>query len=130
MQKLGIFTTLTLLLSLGSVLWVLWDAFRPVQGALHYAAGQWVLAKGDIEYAGTIQARFDLQSYLLVYFASSNGPHNNKYRTCIHLERKHMRTTSDWLVLRRAVFAPLPTMAHESTLTQRSQTVTAVGSYE
>ena len=95
--------------------WLLYDAFRPVRGALHFAAGQWVLAQGDIEYAGTIAPRLDLQTYLLVYFEAfdadsekTTGLTSHPKSTWLHLERKHMRNVPDWLALRRAIFARTP----------------------
>lgn len=113
-------------------LWLLWDAFKPVYGALHFAAGQWVLAQGDIEYAGTITPRLDLQNYLLVHFetgASSPGAQKN---TWLHLERKPARsaagTTPDWFALRRAVFARRAVLAAVSNQTEAAlPTTQAIG---
>lgn len=101
--------------------WLLHDAFRPVRGALHFAAGQWVLAQGDIEYAGTIAPRIDLQSYVLVYFVAFETNHKQPDGTStrpqsiwLHLERKHMRNMPDWLALRRAIFARTSTQTAAS----------------
>ena len=103
--------------------WLLWDAFRPVHGALHFAAGQWVLAQGDIEYAGTITPHLDLQRYLLVYFESDPSRIGHKKNIWLHLERRPAQRhpvlvgavshtspgpNQDWMALRRAVFAKTP----------------------
>ena len=106
---------------------LLWDAFGPVRGALHFAAGQWVLAQGDIEYAGTITPRLDLQNYLLVYFETgtrSSGTHKTAW---LHLERQPARSnlgyTQDWVALRRAVFARQPVQTDAADQTDVAQPV-------
>lgn len=90
----------------------LWDAWRPRQGALHYAAGQWVLAKGDVESQGTLQVVSDLQTYILARYTPSNHALDDslqQHKTqWLHLESRHGQ---DWRALRRALFAmPLPAM--------------------
>ncbi|MGA8516332.1 MAG: hypothetical protein WB821_16340 [Burkholderiaceae bacterium] len=93
-----------------------WDAWRPRRGALHYAAGQWVLANGDVESQGTLQVVMDLQAYILARFipsasAMDDSPQHNKTQW-LHLESRHGQ---DWRGLRRALFAqPLSAMAAHS----------------
>ena len=114
-------------LCLMCAVWLLWDAFRPVHGALHFAAGQWVLALGDVEYAGTITPHLDLQNYLLVHFESDPSRIGHKKNTWLHLERRPAPRTQaglhasplsslgfskDWMALRRAVFAKTPLPVH------------------
>ena len=112
----GLKNSLLLIGCLACTAWLLWDAFRPVRGALHFAAGQWVLAQGDVEYAGTITPRLDLQNYLLVYFQSDPSRIGHKKNTWLHLERRpaprpgaspqaSLSPSQDWMALRRAVFA-------------------------
>jgi hypothetical protein len=111
--------------------WALWDAWAPRSGALHYAAGDWVLARGDVEVLGTLQPVIDLPDYVLVRFiphantsantlsrdvtgdhlADTHPPlqlqlHNNQQQW-LHLESRHTRHTST------ALTAPaLPATAH------------------
>lgn len=87
----------------------LWDAWRPRQGALHYAAGQWVLARGDVESQGTLQVVVDLQTYILARFIPSGSAldaspqhHTTQW---LHLESRHGQ---DWRALRRSLFAMPP----------------------
>lgn len=83
-----------------------WDAWRPRQGALHYAAGQWVLANGDVESRGTLQVVMDLQAYILARFIPSGSAMDaspqHKKTQWLHLEGRHGQ---DWRALRRALFA-------------------------
>jgi hypothetical protein len=100
--------------------WGVLDAFRARQGALHYAAGEWVLAQGELEIQGTLQVVIDLQDYLLVRFtplqlAPVHGPLQKFKSPWLHLERRHtlrhgkLREAApgdDWRALRRALYAP------------------------
>jgi hypothetical protein len=85
----------------------LWDAWRPRAGALHYAAGQWVLAQEGVEAQGTLQVALDLPSYLLVRFTPSapifdSAVFSPPAPQWLHLEPRHGQ---DWRALRRALFA-------------------------
>jgi hypothetical protein len=104
--------------------WAMWDAWTPRLGALHYAAGNWVLARGDVEVLGTLQPVIDLPEYMLVRFiphanTSANtlnrdvtGNHlvdthpplqlHNNQQQWLHLESRHTRHTST------ALTAPAP----------------------
>jgi hypothetical protein len=107
--------------------WAMWDAWTPRLGALHYAAGDWVLARGDVEVLGTLQPVIDLPHYMLVRFiphantsantlnrdvtgnhlADTHPPlqlHNNQQQW-LHLESRHTRHTST------ALTAPAPPAA-------------------
>jgi hypothetical protein len=99
--------------------WGLVDAFRPRQGALHYAAGEWVLAQGEHESQGTLQVAMDLQHYLLVRFIPlEHGLHASQQQSTkpqwLHLERRPSQRQGlqreqtpgqDWRALRRALYA-------------------------
>jgi hypothetical protein len=110
--------------------WGLVDAFRPRQGALHYAAGEWVLAQGEHESQGTLQVAMDLQHYLLVRFIPlEHGLHASQTQSIkpqwLHLERRPSQRQGlqheqipgqDWRALRRALYAtasaaPAPALA-------------------
>ncbi len=127
--KNGLMCALTLVCSA----WLLWDAFRPVRGALHFAAGQWVLAQGDIEYAGTITPRLDLQHYLLVYFETTTGKQGTQKNTWLHLERRRSHKISghaqDWFAIRRAVFAR-PSQQLSATTNTAVTSASAAGAHE
>jgi hypothetical protein len=99
-----------------------WDAWRPQQGALHYAAGDWVLARNGNETVGTLRVAMDLNVYLLVKFIPQDARlHNYSINMpqspaiWLHLEPRNGRgaphpthatlRAADWLALRRAVFA-------------------------
>jgi hypothetical protein len=104
---------LMLLCGIAAIAWAVWDAWRPRRGALHYAAGEWVLAQGDVESQGTIRVEIDLQNYLLVRFipqglaAANQAPTHSQW---LHLESRHGQ---DWLALRRALFAA-PALASDA----------------
>jgi hypothetical protein len=120
----GFFTYKNALLSLpatAALAWAVWDAWRPRQGALHYAAGDWVLVQGDTETVGTLQVVLDLQVYVLVGFTPlpsdpEHAHHLNLATTApaqwLHLESRHARQYGqDWRSLRRALFAaPAPAL--------------------
>jgi hypothetical protein len=108
--------------------WGLVDAFRPRQGALHYAAGEWVLAQGEHESQGTLQVAMDLQHYLLVRFIPLEyGLHASQQQQqqqqstkpqWLHLERRPSQRPGlqreqtpgqDWRALRRALYATATT---------------------
>jgi hypothetical protein len=109
------------LYAMAAIAWAVWDAWRPRRGALHYAAGEWVLALGDVESQGTIRVEVDLQNYLLVRFmpqrpvSSLNEIHStaaqqlSTHPQWLHLENRHGQ---DWLALRRALFAAPPLATH------------------
>jgi hypothetical protein len=98
------------------------DAFRARQGALHYAAGEWVLAQGEAEIQGTLQVAMDLQQYLLVRFtplhaAPEYGLLQKIKPQWLHIERQHTLRQGKlteaapgeaWRALRRALYAPPP----------------------
>jgi hypothetical protein len=90
-----------------------WDAWRPRTGALHYAAGQWVLAQEGVESQGTLVVVVDLSSYILARFIPVDhvldATPQHPPTQWLHLESRHGQ---DWLALRRALFAP-PTDAPE-----------------
>jgi hypothetical protein len=104
------------------------EAFRARQGALHYAAGEWVLAQGEVETQGTLQVAMDLQQYLLVCFtplhaAPEHGPLQKIKPQWLHLERQHTLRQGkqreaapgeDWRALRRALYAPPPIAVHNA----------------
>jgi hypothetical protein len=80
--------------------WALWDAWAPRPGALHYAAGDWVLARGDVEVLGTLRPVIDLPDYMLVRFTPQTDAlaleHrvlrlHNQQQQWLHLERRHTR---------------------------------------
>jgi hypothetical protein len=117
-----------------ATLWALADAWRPRQGALHYAAGEWVLAQGEHESLGTLDVTLDLQQYLLVRFTPSGhaqdaagldaAQRHNIKKQWLHLESRHTRRHGqaqgavqwqDWRALRRALFA-VPVMQGTVTL--------------
>jgi hypothetical protein len=87
--------------------WGVHDAWRSRQGALHYAAGEWVLALGESESQGALQVVLDLQQYLLVRFI----PSGHQLATSQYLKIKgqwlHLENGygQDWLALRRALYA-------------------------
>jgi hypothetical protein len=102
--------------------WAWWDAWRAPKGALHYAAGDWVLARNGAEAMGTLHVVIDLNVYLLVKFIPQDaGLHNYSINMpqspalWLHLEPRNVRgaqkpntaqlQAADWLALRRAVFA-------------------------
>ena len=102
--------------------WAWWDAWRLQDGALHYAAGDWVLARNGRETVGTLHVAIDLNLYLLVKFTPQDaGLHNYSINMpqspaiWLHLEPRNGRSAqhpthaalraTDWLALRRAVFA-------------------------
>ncbi len=102
-----------------ALVWGIYDAWRPRHGALHYAAGEWVLAQDGQERQGTLRVVLDLQIYLLVRFTPSGYtsgllPASSKQHQikgqCLHLESVYGQ---DWRALRRALYAapaiPLPT---------------------
>ena len=89
---LGVITALALL-------WALWDAWAPRSGALHYAAGDWVLARGDVETVGTLQPVLHLPNYILVRFTPrlyglADSQLHNKQQQWLHLESRHTRHLS------------------------------------
>jgi hypothetical protein len=63
--------------------WAGCDAFKPVQGDLRFADGQWVLAQNGLEKQGTLQPHIDLQTYMLVRFSELKSSKT----TWLHLER-------------------------------------------
>jgi hypothetical protein len=87
--------------------WGVVDAWRPRQGALHYAAGEWVLAQGEQERQGTLQVVLDLQSYLLVRFTPSGHPLDSSQQLKIKGQWLHLESAygQDWRALRRALYA-------------------------
>ncbi len=105
-----------------AIVWAWWDAWRLSEGALHYAAGDWVLARNGLETMGTLHVAIDLNVYLLVKFIPQDAGLNN-YSTnmpqsstlWLHLEPRNVRgaqkpntaalQAAGWLALRRAVFA-------------------------
>jgi hypothetical protein len=103
----------------GAIAWAAVDALRPRAGALHYAAGEWVLALGDHESQGTLQVVIDLQQYLLVRFTPlGHGlqvvPAQQLKPQWLHLESRYTQrqglqqaqaAAQDWRALRRALFA-------------------------
>jgi hypothetical protein len=101
--------------ALAAISWGIVDAWRPRQGALHYAAGEWVLAQGGQESQGTLHVVLDLQLYLLVRFTPSDyslgqslghGPTSSQQLKIkgqwLHLESAYGQ---DWRALRRALYA-------------------------
>jgi hypothetical protein len=106
---------LFLLLATAVAAWALWDAGRPRQGALHYAAGEWVLAQGESETLGTLHVALDLQHYVLARFTplaseadNALAPHLLQIAPTqwLHLESRQARQYGqDWRALRRALFA-------------------------
>ncbi len=105
-----------LVVSVLAVVWALWDAWAPRAGALHYAAGDWVLARGDVEVLGTLQPVLDLPSYMLVRFtphvdgSAHIQPHphpqlHNNQQQWLHLESRHTRHTSTALTASSALTA-------------------------
>ncbi len=105
-----------------AIVWAWWDAWRSTTGALHYAAGEWVLAREGVEVVGTLRVVIDLIVYLLVKFIPQDaGLHNYSIKMpqttalWLHLELRNVRgahpastaalQVADWLALRRAVFA-------------------------
>jgi hypothetical protein len=93
--------------AVGTLAWGIYDAWRPRQGALHYAAGEWVLAQGGQERQGTLRVVLDLQLYLLVRFTpSSHAPASSQQLKIkgqwLHLESAYGQ---DWRALRRALYA-------------------------
>jgi HPt (histidine-containing phosphotransfer) domain-containing protein len=118
----GVFSYINMLLMVcasAAVAWGLVDAFRPRQGALHYAAGEWVLAQGEVESQGTLQVVLDLQQYLLVRFIPSEYSletvaqqkiksqwlHLESRYTQRHGQQQDALPGQDWRALRRAVHA-------------------------
>ncbi len=87
--------------------WAVWDAWRPRLGALHYAAGEWVLAQGDVENQGTIRVALDLQSYILVRFLPSRPPLASPQQLKVKAQWLHLESAygQDWHALRRALYA-------------------------
>jgi hypothetical protein len=87
--------------------WAVHDAWRPRQGALHYAAGEWVLAQGEQESQGTLHVVLDLQHYLLVRFTPSGHPTASSQQLKIKAQWLHLQSSygQDWLALRRALYA-------------------------
>jgi hypothetical protein len=101
--------------------WAVYDAWRPRQGALHYAVGEWVLAQGGQESQGTLRVVLDLQRYLLVRFtpsgyASAQLPASSQQLKIkgqwLHLESAYGQ---DWRALRRALYAA-PSIAQSNGL--------------
>ena len=105
-----------------AMVWAWWDAWRSPEGALHYAAGDWVLARNGNETVGTLRVAMDLNVYLLVKFIPQDARlHNYSINMpqspaiWLHLEPRNARgaphpthatlRAADWLALRRAVFA-------------------------
>jgi hypothetical protein len=102
--------------------WAVRDAGRPVQGALHYAQGEWVLARGDTETQGTLRVALDLQNYMLVRFTAAPlsalpqpagvRPQPRITTLWLHLERQYVAPVGPqgyalpWAAMRRAVYAP------------------------
>jgi hypothetical protein len=104
-----------------AITWGVVDAWRPRQGALHYAAGEWVLAQGELESQGTLRVVLDLQRYLLVRFtpsgyASAQLPASSQQLKIkgqwLHLESAYGQ---DWRALRRALYAA-PSIAQSNGL--------------
>lgn len=93
-----------------AICWAIVDAWRPRQGALHYAAGEWVLAQGEHESQGTLQVALDLQSYLLVRFTPSGHPPLSSQQVKIKGQWLHLESAygQDWRALRRALCAAPP----------------------
>jgi hypothetical protein len=91
--------------------WGVVDAWRPRQGALHYAAGEWVLAQGEQESQGTLRVVLDLQLYLLVRFTPSGNSSGVSPTSSQQLKIKgqwlHLESVygKDWRALRRALYA-------------------------
>jgi hypothetical protein len=110
---------LFLLLATAVAAWALWDAGRPRHGALHYAAGEWVLAQGESETLGTLQVALDLQHYVLARFTPLASDADNALAPdllhiapaiaptqWLHLDSRQARQYGqDWWALRRALFA-------------------------
>jgi hypothetical protein len=107
------------LCGIAAIAWAVWDAWRPHRGALHYAAGEWVLAQGDVESQGTIRVEIDLQNYLLVRF-TQRGHQPHTHPQWLHLESRHGQ---DWLALRRALFAA-PPLASDSNMNAPTDALT------
>jgi hypothetical protein len=99
---------LLLLMGLMATVAGVWDAWRVRHGALHYAAGQWVLAKDEAETQGTLQVVMDLQYYILARFIpldnvlDASFAQQQLHPQWLHLESRHGQ---DWRALRRALFA-------------------------
>jgi hypothetical protein len=87
--------------------WAVYDAWRPRQGALHYAAGEWVLAQGEQESRGTLRVVLDLQRYQLVRFTPCGSPPASSQLLKIKAQWLHLESAygQDWLALRRALYA-------------------------
>jgi hypothetical protein len=90
-----------------AVWWGLYDAWRSRQGALHYAAGEWVLAQGGYESQGTLHVVLDLQTYLLVRFTPSGHAPAHPQQVQLKAQWLHLESAyaHDWRALRRAVYA-------------------------
>lgn len=87
--------------------WGVYDAWRPRQGALHYASGEWVLAHGELEGQGTLRVVLDLQRYLLVRFTPSDYSLTSSQQLKIKAQWLHLESAygQDWPALRRALYA-------------------------
>jgi hypothetical protein len=87
--------------------WGVRDAWRPRQGALHYAAGEWVLAQGEHESQGTLHVALDLQFYLLARFTPSGHLPTSAQQLKIKAQWLHLESAygQDWRALRRALYA-------------------------
>ena len=75
--------------------------FRPAgrDGLLQWDSRGWSHREGESETAGVVTVHLDLQSVLLVYWASASGPGAWYWLSAA-------AQPSRWLALRRAVFAP------------------------
>jgi hypothetical protein len=96
--------------AVGTISGAVYDAWRPRQGALHYAAGEWVLAQGGQESQGTLHVVLDLQKYLLVRFTPSGHPPDSSQQLKIKGQWLHLESAygQDWRALRRALYAAPP----------------------
>lgn len=90
-----------------AISWGVYDAWRPRQGALHYASGEWVLAHGEHEGQGTLRVVLDLQRYLLVRFTPSDYSLTSSQQLKIKAQWLHLESAygQDWRALRRALYA-------------------------
>jgi hypothetical protein len=97
-----------------AMVWGGYDAWRSRQGALHYAAGEWVLALGEHESQGTLRVVLDLQNYLLVRFTPSGDKQAISQHLKIKAQWLHLESGygQDWPALRRALYALPARAAH------------------
>jgi hypothetical protein len=115
-----------------TVLWLWWDVLRqPRVQSLQYSLGLWTASTAGAPQHGTLQVHLDLQTYILARWTGDGlsaqahqtsgeamkEPHdftNKLFRwrvssgaptAWLHIERHMAASDSDWLALRRALFA-------------------------